>query len=135
MSCVTRITLLTKHSHVNLQFKLKYLCPCVTCGYPCYSFTQTLSRKFAILVEVFVSLCHLQLPVLSFYPNTVQCVCNLRGGICAPCVTCRNTCYPVNQNSQVNLLFKWMYFLSLCYLRLLVLPCYPNTVQSISNLS
>ena len=66
------VTLLPKHSSVNLQFKLKYLCPCVACGSLCYPVTQTLSRKFAILAAGICVLCYLQLPLLPCYSNTVQ---------------------------------------------------------------
>ena len=41
LPAVTRVTLLPKHSPVNLHLNWMYLCPCVTCGYPCYPVTQT----------------------------------------------------------------------------------------------
>ena len=48
LPAVTRVTLLPKHSPVNLHLNWMYLCPCVTCGYPCYPVTQTKFSKFAI---------------------------------------------------------------------------------------
>ena len=46
LSAATRVTLLPKDSLKHLQFKWRYLCPCVTCGYPCNPVTKLL--KFAI---------------------------------------------------------------------------------------
>ena len=48
LPATTHVTLSLKQSSVNLQFMLRYLCPCVTCGYPCYPVTQTQFSKFAI---------------------------------------------------------------------------------------
>ena len=123
LPAVTCVTLLPKHSPVNLQFMLEYLCPCVTCSYPCYPVTQTQSSKFAIYVKEFVSLCYLWLPMFPCYPNTVQYICNLRylcpcylwlpmllkhnpvylqfklRYLCS-CVTCGYLCYPVTQTQS-----------------------------------
>ena len=157
LPAVTLVTLLPKHSLVNLQFKLKYLFPYVTCGYPCYPVTQTQSSIFAFQVDAFVSLCYLRLPVLPCYPNTVQYICISSGCICVPvlpavtlvtllpkhssvnvqfklkylfpCVTCGYPCYLVTQTSSSKFAFKLDVFVSLCYLRLPLLPCYSNIVQ------
>ena len=124
LPAVTRVTLLSKHSLVNLQFKLKYLFPYVTCGYPCYPVTQTQSSIFAFQVDAFVSLCYLRLPVLPCYPNTVQYTCNLSCGTCVlvlPAVTCV-TLLP--KHSPVNLHLNWTY---LCPCVTCGYPCYPVT--------
>ena len=157
LPAVTLVTLLPKHSSVNLQFKLKYLFPYVTCGYPCYPVTQTQSSIFAIQVDASVSLCYLRLPVLHCYPNTVQYICNSSGCICVPvlpavtrvtlllkhspvylqfklrnlcpCVTCGYPCYPVTQTQSSKFAFNLDVFMSLCYLQLPLLPYYPNIDQ------
>ena len=72
--CYLRLPVLPcyPNSPVYLQFKLRNLCHCVTCGYPCYPVTQTQSSKFAFKLDVFVSLCYLRLPLLPCYPNIDQ---------------------------------------------------------------
>ena len=132
LPAVTLVTLLPKHSSVNLQFKLKYLFPCVTCGYPCYLVTQTQSSIFAFQVDAFVSLCYLRLPMLPKH-SPVYLQFKLRN-LC-PCVTCGYPCYPVTQTQSSKFAFKMDVFVSLCYLRLPLLPCYPNIDQYICDFS
>ena len=44
LPAVTRVTLLPKRSQVNLLFKWMYLCPSVTCVYPCYRYPNTVTK-------------------------------------------------------------------------------------------
>ena len=101
--------------------------------------------------------------MLPCYPNTVQYICISSGCICVPvlpavtrvtllpkhspvylqfklwnlcpCVTCGYLCYPVTQTQSSKFAFKLDVFVSLCYLRLPLLPCYPNIDQYICNFS
>ena len=52
-----------------------------------------------------------------------------------PAVTRVTLCYPVTQTQSSKFAFKLDVFVSLCYLRLPLLPCYPNIDQYICNLS
>ena len=129
LPAVTRVTLLPKHSPVYLHLNWMYLCPCVTCRYPCYPVIQTQSSKFAFKLDVFVSLCYLRLPLLPKH-SLVNLQFKLK--YLFPYVTCG---YPVTQTQPRIFAFPLDAFASLCYLRLPVLPCYPNTVQYTCNLS
>ena len=122
LPAVTRVTLLPKHSPVNLQFTWKYLCPCVTCSYPCYPVTQTQSSKFAIYVKEFVSLCYLRLPMLPV--TQTQSSIFAIWGICVPVLPA------VTRVTQIHiyLQFKLRY---LCPCVTCGYPCYPNAVQLI----
>ena len=121
LPAVTRVTLLPKHSHCNLQFKWMYLCPCVTCDYPCYPVTQTPISKFAIKLRY---LCLCVTCGYPCYPNTVTEICNLSGCICVPVLLAvtRVTLFP--NHSHVNLQFKLRY---LCPCVTCGYPCYPVT--------
>ena len=121
---VTRVTLLPKHSPVYLQFKLRNLCPCVTCRYPCYPVTQTQSSKFAFKLDVFVSLCYLRLPLLPCYPNIDQYICNFSWRNCFPMLPAVTRVTLLPKHSPVNLHLNWMY---LCPCVTCGYPCYPVT--------
>ena len=103
------VALLPKYSHKICNLS-EDTCVPVICGYPCYTLTQAHSLKFAIKVEVFVSLCYLRLPMLRCYPNTVTKICNLSRCICVLVLLANTRVTLLPKHSQYNSQFKWRYF-------------------------
>ena len=136
LPAVALVTLLPKHYQVNLQFKLRYLCPWLPAVTGVIRVPKHSSVNLQFKRGAFVPPCYLRLPMLLCFQNTVKWICNLSWCICVPmlpaathvtlspkhisvhlhfmlrylcsCVTCVYPCYPVTQtHSHVNLQFKW----------------------------